>query len=610
MLFRSEDYSSFSGHLFLSQSFQAGSIPNPFDLRLETPRQSELLVANLLAPPGGGNLSLLLSQQDHLQYFDPRSIGASSFTEYRSTGDFSESATLFGQVQGLSYAVDGQYSLLNDRRPNNDLRSLSASTQVKQELTPSDSLYLQAGYSRNDGGDLGRYYDPASANTLLRFKEAQEPNVSLGFHHEWAPGSHTLLYATRIQDRLTLTGPDPNALFLHQAAGTITSAAHDPFFSLTLHSEYTLHSIELQQIWESEHHTLVAGGRYQQGSAETEAEMTRGLQGVVSSDSTSPDLERLNGYAFYTWHPVESLHLTAGLSYDDLTFPRNVDLPPISTAQDHASRLSPKLGLTLRPWKDGYLRAAFSRSLGGLYFDDSVRLEPTQIAGFVTSYRSLIPESSAGLLAGADFETWGVGFDQKFPHGTYAGISAELLKSDGQRSAGAYTNSTFLAIPDSATQTWQSLDYEERSLTAYVSQLLGEEWATGARYHLSKASLEGRFLSIPAGAAGLASLNQDEQAVLGELKLFLIWNHPSGFFAEWDSDWYRQSNRGYTPDRPGDSFWHHNLHLGYRLPHRRAEIRVGLLNLADQDYRMNPLNWMATDPAPRRTIYTSLRINF
>ena len=44
----------------------------------------------------------------------------------------------------------------------------------------------------------------------------------------------------------------------------------------------------------------------------------------------SPDLQRLNGYAYLQLRPLPGLRLTGGLSYDDLSFPENADLPPLS----------------------------------------------------------------------------------------------------------------------------------------------------------------------------------------------------------------------------------------------------------------------------------------
>ena len=112
-----ENYANFSGHLFLANSFQNLGDRNQFDLRFETVRQSELLLANLLAPSGAGNLSQLLSQQEHLRFFEPRALGMSSFTEYRSGGDWLQAGSVFGTVAGMSYAVDTLYETQSGDRP-------------------------------------------------------------------------------------------------------------------------------------------------------------------------------------------------------------------------------------------------------------------------------------------------------------------------------------------------------------------------------------------------------------------------------------------------------------------------------------------------------------
>jgi outer membrane receptor protein involved in Fe transport len=66
---------------------------------------------------------------------------------------------------------------------------------------------------------------------------------------------------------------------------------------------------------------------------------------------------------------------------------------------------------------------------------------------------------------------------------------------------------------------------------------------------------------------------------------------------------------GYIPALKDDSFWQHNVSVGYRFARRRVEIRVGMLNLADEDYRLNPLNLTARLPR-ERTFYSSLQFNF
>jgi outer membrane receptor protein involved in Fe transport len=120
--------------------------------------------------------------------------------------------------------------------------------------------------------------------------------------------------------------------------------------------------------------------------------------------------------------------------------------------------------------------------------------------------------------------------------------------------------------------------------------------------------LEGRFPDLPVGLPGRSAIEQDESSVLQQVQLVLGFNHPTGWFAQWASHWYQQSNRGYTPDRPGDDFWQHDLAVGYRFARRRAEVRLGVLNLTDTDYRLNPLNLHA-DLARERMLVTSLRLN-
>jgi hypothetical protein len=605
----SGDYANFSGHLFLARSLQEREDPNRYDLRYETPRQSELLLANLLAPAGGANLSQLLSEQDHLRYFDGRRFGGSSLTEYGSRGDWEQSGTLFGTSGGLSYAFDAQYLKRNGQSPNSDLEQTRYFVTAREQVTPSDSVYAQVGLFKSEGGDVAQHFDPAQANRGLKVQEKQEPALYGGYHHEWAPGVHTLLLVARLQDQLRLTNPAPAVLFLQQSGGDIIRAQPQFGYTLDFTSEFTLTSVELQQIWESEHQGLIAGGRYQSGSVQSDSTLLPPLPPLAFQDSVKPELERVNGYAYYQVRPVAALRLTAGLSYDWLRFPVNADLPPLTGAERERSLVSPQAALEFRPWRDGYVRGAYSRSLGGLYFDNSVRLEPSQLAGFSTAFRSLIPESAVGLVPGTAFETFGLGFDQRLPSATYFGIEGDVLQSDGERGVGALSNSLPVPLPDTPTMTRQTLDFRERSASVYVNQLVKRHWSFGAGYRLSEAKLTGRFPDLPAAAPGVAQLNQDERAVLGHLQLSAIFNHETGFFAQWHTDFFHQNNFGYTPGLPDEAFWQHNVFAGYRFAHRWAEVRAGVLNIADRDYRLNPLNLQNELPRAR-TFVASLKLNF
>ncbi len=603
-----ESYENFSGHLFLADSYQAIQSANSFDLRMETARQSELLVANLLAPPGGGNLSQLLSEQEHLQFFDPRPVGVSSLTQYGSNGDWRQVGTVFGTVGGLSYAFDALYEKLNGEQPNGQSETRQLMLTLKQRITANDEAYFQIGNYKAEAGDVANYFDPTNATPGFNVEERQEPTLYAGWHHTWAPGSHTLFLAARLNDQLSLHDPDKDILFLYTGLFgppivQVQSGPVLPPVDLNFASDFTLYSAELQQIWETPRYSLIVGGRWQSGDVDSQAAMTRTLPALDQQVNSS--LERGNAYAYGAWQVLDPLRLIAGVSYDHMTFPNNADLPPFETGETARELLAPKAGLLFEPWKRGLFRGSYAKSLGGLYFDNSVRLEPTQVAGFNQAFRSLIPESVAGLVPGTEFTTAGVGFDQSLPHGTWFGIELEQLESNGSRDVGAFSSFAELIAPFTATNTRQTLDFRERSLAAYAGQLLGENFSFGARYRVSRAELNQQFPDIPDAAINLDQLEAGERATLQQLGLSLNFHHRSGVFAQWESDWYHQNNSAY----PDEDFWQHNLMVGYRLPRRYAEVRFGLLNLFDTDYRLNPLNLHAALPRGR-TLAISLRLNF
>jgi hypothetical protein len=87
------------------------------------------------------------------------------------------------------------------------------------------------------------------------------------------------------------------------------------------------------------------------------------------------------------------------------------------------------------------------------------------------------------------------------------------------------------------------------------------------------------------------------------------FNHHSGIFSQFGADWYSQSNHGYSPAQSGDEFWQLNVFAGYRFPHRRAEIGVGVFNLADEDYHVSPLTFYSDLPRAR-TFTARFRFSF
>ena len=319
-------------------------------------------------------------------------------------------------------------------------------------LADKDSVFFQVSYFDAESGDLAQYYNQARASQTLRVTEKQRPNLLAGYHREWAPGSHTLFLATRFDDTLTLNDSAPAIFFLRTRnvlAGTDTRLLNPPV-SLQYQRDLEAYSAELQHIFQTPKHTLVFGGRFQTAQTDTASALQQ-FGFPVTSQKLEANLDRESVYGYEQWQILEKLRLTAGLSYDRLHFPNNVDTSPITSAESTVDRLSPKVGLLWTPCQNTHLRAAYTRSLGGAFLDASVRLEPAQVAGFNQAFRSLIPESVAGLVPGTKFETWGAGVDHTFK-GTYFAAEGEIIKSTATRSFGVLTNSDLdFPAPDSAS---------------------------------------------------------------------------------------------------------------------------------------------------------------
>jgi outer membrane receptor protein involved in Fe transport len=101
----------------------------------------------------------------------------------------------------------------------------------------------------------------------------------------------------------------------------------------------------------------------------------------------------------------------------------------------------------------------------------------------------------------------------------------------------------------------------------------------------------------------LGTLDQDVDATLHQVLLHANYYHRCGFFAEGQAIWSGQSNGGYSPALDDEEFWQFNLYVGYRFKLRHAEARLGLVNITDEDYQLNPLTLYRE--LPRERMFTA-----
>lgn len=611
------DYGNFSAHEFLAQSFDALRDPTDFNLRYDTVWLNEMLLANLLAPVGAGTLSRNVTQQEYSRLFTANQIGLTSVTEYRSDGQFHQQASQYGTIGKLSYSLDVDYRHYDGTRPNNDLSRVEWFSQIKYQLDPKDSVFLLTEYRDYTSGDNFQYYDPSQASPNFRYSEWQTPNILGAYHREWSPGVHTLLLGGRLENHQQFSDQGVNSLILQtNGAGKVVGD-----FTLGLDGsgndiggvdvadtvDFDIYTAELNQIFQGEIQTLVFGVRLQTGEFTTQNVMSNIQPTNLASLFLDPpadaninsDYGRASAYGYYTVEPVERLWLTAGLAYDYMNYPANFRNPPVSAGNDTRYHLGPKAALVWSPRPEVTLRGMYSSSLGGVSYENSYRLEPAQLAGFVQSYGALIPESVVGSVSAPTYNVAGAALDLKFKTRTYVGLQAQYLSADVQDQIGVFafpTNVPLNSMSVVPSSTPRHLEYDEPSLALTANQLVGNCWSLGAQYRIAQSKLQTIYPEIQP-----VDPNADHtvKATLQQARLFAVFNHPSGFFMRAESLWYHQDNSGYSPPLPGDDFFQENILAGYRFRRQYGEISFGVLNLSNTGYHLNPLNNYSEIPTER-----------
>ncbi len=603
----SYDYANPSAHLFIADSFNELRDPTRFNLRQETVWFNEYLLANLLAPVGAGRLSHKISEREYSRLFETDRVGLDNSTTAQTDGSVRQFTTQFGNLGNTAWSIDLDYQHNAGIRPNNELGRLELYQTVKQQITPADSALLLTKYQDYHSGDNFQYYNPSSARPQFNFDEQQNPMILGGYQHEWTPGVQTLFLGGRLSNAQQISDLQaPQFLLLESPLGLPEFTDSVPL-DVEYRNQLEIYTGELNQIYQRERWTLVAGGRWQAGQFRTQSRMFNPPTGMADQFGHPPadqdlaeDFEHLSGYGYLTVRLWEPLSILGGVCYDSVTMPVNFRNPPITPGTETRSLVGPKAAVVWTPTPVATLRCAYAKSLAGVSLDESYRLEPAQLAGFPQAFRSIISESLTGSVAAPEYQTLGLALDLKPAGRTYAGLEAVLLQSDVRRTIGLF-NLHDSQAPFRVDSTTEHLDYEERRLAASLYQLLGSGWVLGARYAVTRAELKTRLPSIPVDISPMA--DRVESADLHQLGIFALYNDPSGIFGRIETHWYHQTSGSYSPALPGDDFAQCNISVGYRFAHRKALIALGVLNLGNTGYHLNPLT--SYSELPRERTFTA-----
>jgi tetratricopeptide (TPR) repeat protein len=669
------DYTNPSAHLFLANSFDALRDPRRLNLSYETAWVNELLLAHLLAPVGGGALSQFVSQQEYSRLLDADGLGGSFLTEWRERGRFEQRASLFGTFGRVSAGVD--YASLNDdgERANNFLRRRELHAQAKVQVSSADAVYALGQWQTQENGDLLRNYANLPRSRTVRYDEKLLPGLLLlGWNHRWAPGVHTLLLGGRLAARESFRDANTPQLLLERSefflrpdfvrlgasgqleytSATLRNAVLPPLsgvpvvvsedfqraiapflgrapitgvfserFTVGTRRRFEVFTAELQQIWQATRHTAIVGARAQGGEFDTRARLDLEnadnapvFMSPASLQSVTVDFARAGVYAYDFFNVARGLTVLAGVAWDRIERPENFRNPPVSDRRVETSKTSGKVGFTFAPSSAMTVRGIYAEALGGVSFDESVRLEPVQLAGFNQAFRTVISESIAGSVEAPRYRNVGLSASGALPKRVWWSASFNRLEERATRTVGVFDLFSTTLFPNDTvalpTGMKESLAYREDVGALEVNHLIGREFAVGASYRETRAKLRTRATDIPMSFTAGSDLR--DRAVLREVTVHANWNSPAGGFARIEATRYAQAIESTVGGRslvvpPGDEFIHVSVQGGWRFQRNRHEIGAGVLNLTDREPHLSPLT-QVRELSLRRTMFVRCRFNF
>jgi tetratricopeptide (TPR) repeat protein len=608
-----DDYANALAHLNLAASYEALRDPTRFNLRYDTLWLSEHLMASLLAPVGAVPLSQNLSQLEYTRLFERDGFGLNSTLELLGTGEFRALASQFGAFGGTSYALDLDYGYRQGVFDNDWVSRIEWYSRIQQQLTPDDSVLLLVKYQDYESGDNFQYYDPNQGMPGYTFRDSQKPILLVGGQHQWDPGMRTLYLAGRLVDDREITDPDRSLPAVFELPGG-TSAAGWPAFDHDYASQFEAYGLELQQAWQRERHTDILGGRFLAGDVEARDDLVlndpawndTGLLEPAYPTRVNESVRHTALYYYHTWRPAAALSLQGGIAYEHAVYPINFRRPPLLEGEASTSAWLPKGALVWIPNPAVTVRGIYAESLGEIVYGQSFRLEPTQLAGFGQTYRTLASDSVIGSTEAALHQVAAGALDLRLGQRTYGTLEGGSLTESGERLYGLLEGVAGIPTePASPGAFLERFDYEETYGRLGLHQVLGSGWFAGANYRYTHSSLD---LDRPelAGINGIRATSH-ESAHLHEGRVSLQFSPPAGFFARFEVAWIAQDNS--DPALEDDAFPQLDFYLGHRFAQRRGEVILGFLNLTDHDYRINPLTPHPEWPR-QRTAQLRVRFSF
>ena len=281
----------------------------------------------------------------------------------------------------------------------------------------------------------------------------------------------------------------------------------------------------------------------------------------------------------------DNITSTYGFAYSELEFPNpvwwtlGVSIDGYNEGDFNNDQINPKLGARWQINPALTLRAVILRTLARPQSVNQT-IEPTTVAGFNQFFDD---------FQGTDAWQYAVALDSQISHNISAGVQYQVRQLDGPINA--------------VGEGIEKVQQNEANGKLYIYTILSENWAfqSGVDYE--------SFEQKPSSLA----LQQKMQTwfVPMEIRFF----HPSGGFAEFRSTFVNQEVEMDHVDLGDDNFIVFDAGVGYRLPQRRGVVTLDVMNISDQGFHYQDLNFRTRETLkprfiPERTILARVTLSF
>lgn len=591
-----DSYGSVGAHLFLANSFDALRDQDRLLLRFDTAWRSEQLLANLLAPFGSEVLPQHASLREYSPLLRRSKYGANLEFSYRSDSLKQTRGSFYGDLGSrLSYSYDFEDRRFDGLFEGEGSQSTEHNARLRYERNYNETYFLQLNdidsIVENDlvlgGGSEARFIGTIDENS--------GPNALFGYSRTFNDSGRVLLIAGQQDTSYLADGTVPSTRF-------ITNQGGEPIqlFDLAipmnrrLATEIDVRFLELQRIFESNYHEAILGARVQDGEFRTSEALDLWddtFSGFFESDPVSrqsaiASMSRKEAYGYYSWKWNSQVKPTIGFNYAEMEYPVNFRQPPILSGNKKDRRLSPKLGLVYRFEDELSIQAIYSQSFGGVSLDESYQLEPTQIAGLQQTFRSLLPESVFGSVAGQRHEISGVSTIYSPSRRLRIALDVFDRRSISDESFGLFTRFApeFFARP---TQEEVELAFRESEYVLAIQYLLRDRWTLSVSSDWVKRRARWDYINVPSDVSELSRQQFGSDSWFNRFNL--TYNLPTGFYVDLATSLVGHSDRSVAVNLGEGSALINDIRIGYRSENQRYELEAGLLNIGDEPLVLSQL---------------------